>query len=145
MKQRHDQGDLNYHIVHAINGTEKCIPHTSATRRKSHFRCDGWHVESCTIFEFLAHCCPTCYTGDAWHKICHPNTNQTMPTLKRQQYLEGQDYNYVSVWECDFRKRMTENPELKRFASKYTCKVARRMELRKSFKGGRTYATTSQM
>ena len=112
MKQRHDQGDLNYHIVPAINGTEKCIPHTSATRQKSHFRCNGWHGESCTIFEFLgcrAHYSPTCYTGDAWHKICHLNTNQTMPTLKRQQYLEGQNYNFVSVWECDFRKRMTEH------------------------------------
>ena len=147
MKQKHDQGDLNYHIVHAINGTEKRIPHTSATGGRSHFRCDGWHAESRTIFEFLgcrAHCCPTCYTGDARHKIRHPNTNQTMnqlylSTLKRQQYLEGQDYNYVSIWECDFRKQMSESPELKRFASEH--KVSRRMELRESFKGGRTNAT----
>ena len=42
------------------------------------------------------------------------------------------------MWECDFRQQLRDNPELKKFAEDIT--VEERINLRESFKGGRTNA-----
>ena len=149
MKQHEDAGNANFKITHALNGIEKRIPHRGPKGNRSYFRCDGFREEEngkTTVWEFLGcrtHGCPTCYTGENRHKILHPNTGQSMnqlyfATIKRQQYLEDLNHAYVSMWECDFRQQLRDNPELKKFAEDIT--VEERINLRESFKGGRTNA-----
>ena len=148
MKKKADQGEEDYHIVHALNGSEHRVPHHGPSGRKSYYRLDGHHVESHTAFEFLGcktHGCPRCITGNARNMVLHPNTRQTIQqlysaTMKRQEYLQQMNYQYVSIWECEFRKQLESNPELKKFAGELS--VEERLNPRDAFMGGRTNATT---
>ena len=36
-------------------------------------------------------------------------------THERLSYLQGQGYKIVSIWECEFRKQVRENEEMKFF------------------------------
>ena len=162
MEQKKREGVKDFHITHALNGTEKRISHISSTGRRSYFRCDGFRanlrdsenndnsVDSHdkmlgTVFDFFGcyyHGCK-CIKGDRKHKPIHPQTRQTadqlyQATLDRQKYIEEQGYEYVSMWECQFRQQIKENPDLKNFQA--NLEIEERLQPRNGFMGGRTNA-----
>jgi len=88
------------HIQHALNGGEYKIPGTS-------WRADGFCVETNTIYEFH---------GDFWHgnpikfnsSDINTRTHTTFgelyeKTQKRKQTLIEMGYNYVEMWEYDWK------------------------------------------
>ena len=153
MEQKRREGVNDFHITHALNGTEKRIPHISSTGRRSYYRCDGFQENSVesqdknlgTVFDFLGcyyHGCK-CIKGDRKYKPIHPQTRQTVDqlyqaTLDRQKYIEGQGYKYVSMWECQFRQQIKDNPDLKTFQA--NLEIEERLFPRNGFMGGRTNA-----
>ena len=154
MEEKRREGVKDFHITHALNGTEKRIPHISSSGRRSYFRCDGFreshnhdhNVNNIgTIWDFLGcyyHGCK-CIKGDRKYKPLHPQTRQTADqlyeaTINRQKYLEGLGYKYISIWECEFRKQIEDNPELKHFQANLD--IEERLYPRNGFMGGRTNA-----
>ena len=152
MEQRRKEGDHSFQITHALNGVEKRIPHISTSGKRSYYRCDGYfesHEDPENpvkiIFEYLgcfyhAH---TCLKFDRKRKPLHPQNKQTADqlyknTLDRQRYMENLGYQYVSVWECEFRKQIADNPHLAHFVK--NIKIEERLKPRNGFMGGRTNA-----
>ena len=60
-------------------------------------------------------------------------------TLEKTRYLKGQGYNVVEVWECDVRRELEVNNEMKTYFD--TFEIAEPLEPRHAFYGGRTNAT----
>ncbi len=126
------------HIRHALNGGELRIP---ATR----YRVDGYCSESNTVYEFngcLWHGCPTCFEKDK-RRMRHPRTAQSMEelyalTVEKRTLLRQMGYKYVSIWEHEFLKQKTSDPELQSFVNGLN--VQPRLNPRDSFFGGRTNA-----
>ena len=34
-------------------------------------------------------------------------------TLEKQRYLEAQGYTYICMWECDFKRQLEKNADMK--------------------------------
>ena len=154
MEQKRREGEPNYHIKHALNGMEKRIPHTSKSGRKTFLRVDGFHDYGhqnsdqnsglCLDFHGCRYHGHSCIKGDRQHKPLHPHTKQTadqlyQATLDRENYIKSLCFDYVSIWECDFRKEIQENPELKNFYE--NIQIEERLNPRNGFMCGRTNAT----
>jgi hypothetical protein len=94
--------DNNVYILHGANEGEFLIPN-------SRFKADGYCKETNTIFEFH---------GCFWHGClkCFPNQNEENrllkktygelyeSTFKKKQWIFSQNYNYVEIWECEWKK-----------------------------------------
>ena len=92
MEEKRREGVKDFHITHALNGTEKRIPYSSSSGRRSYFRCDGFreshnhdhNVNNIgTVWDFLGcyyHGCK-CIKGDRKYKPLHPQTRQTADQL----------------------------------------------------------------
>ena len=99
--------------------------------------------ESNTVYEFHGcfwHGCICCYARDT----INPVNKQTMQdlhqrTLEKTRYLKGQGYNVVEVWECDVRRELEVNNEMKTYFD--TFEIEEPHEPRHAFYGGRTNAT----
>jgi hypothetical protein len=90
----------NIRIIHAGNAGEYRIPNTS-------YKADGYCAETNTVYEFH---------GDHWHgnpitkdphKI-NQNVRKTFgelydATIKKEQIIREQGYNYISMWENQWR------------------------------------------
>ncbi|XP_031552434.1 uncharacterized protein LOC116289627 [Actinia tenebrosa] len=124
----------NIYIQHAGNTGEQRI---------GPYRVDGFHQESNTVFE---------YNGDFWHgcskcfarETKNPVTGNTMgelyeKTLQRRRHLITQGYRVVEKWECELKKELNENEEMREYFD--TCIVAEPLEPRQALFGGRTNAT----
>ena len=53
MEERIREGVKEFHITHALKGTEKRIPHISSSGRKSYFHCDGFRETMTTMLTIL--------------------------------------------------------------------------------------------
>ncbi len=61
-----------------------------------------------------------------------------MNTMKRICYLREQGVNVVEMWECDLRKKLEENEEMRRHFQEH--ELVDPLEPRNAFFGGRTNA-----
>lgn len=97
-------------LEHNSNGKE---------HRIGNYLVDGYHVSSHTVLEFLGchfHSCPKCTD----HTRINPTTTKLRKgeyehTLKRLAFIESEGYKVNVIWECDFKKEMEENSNLKAF------------------------------
>lgn len=132
-------------IRHARNGME----HRINGRR---IRVDGVTVEldgnGCEVvtkqaWEFLGdyfHGCPECYNGDQFN----PTYQKRMSELHRETqlriaWLRDNGWSVETKRECQFRKEIAENQELRQFLN--DLHLSEPLDARDSFKGGRTNAT----
>ena len=60
-------------------------------------------------------------------------------TLKKVNYLESHGFVVVQKWECELKKEMEEDEEMKRFFDEY--EIVDPLQPRDAFYGGRTNAT----
>jgi hypothetical protein len=132
----HDKG---LSIQHALNGGEVSVTGT-------HYRLDGYCVETHTAYEFngcLWHICPTCYPYDR-KTLKHPRTNQSMEelytlTMKKKQHLQSLGYKYVGIWEHEFADLVKTNANVSDYVRGLD--LQERLEPRHAFFGGRTNAS----
>ena len=107
------------------------------------YRVNGYHVESNTVYKFhgcLWHGCIRCYARDT----INPVNQQSMQdlhqrTLEKTRYLKGQNYNVEEIWECDVKRELHVNPEIKTYFNNF--QIVEPLELRHAFYGGCTNAT----
>ena len=59
-------------------------------------------------------------------------------TLKKVNYLESHGFVVVQKWECELKKEMEEDEEMKRFFDEY--EIVDPLQPRDAFYGGRTNA-----
>jgi hypothetical protein len=99
-------------IEHALRGGEKNIQGTR-------YKLDGYCETTNTAYEYhgcILHGCPDCFP-DNRDETCHPLTNQSMNelfawTLKKKSHLKSLGMKYVCIWDHDFQKQKSKNPEL---------------------------------
>ena len=127
------------HIQHARNMGEKVI--TVGSRS---YKVDGYHEETKTVFEFFGcyyHGCPVCYR-DREKKpagFCQTMEDAYQETLTRVAELEKAGYEVVTVWECEVKRMLKEDPEMAEFFEK--TEIPQPINPRDALKGGRTNAT----
>jgi len=122
------------HIAHARNGGEQ---------RFGNFKADGWCEASKTVYEFYGcvfHGCPSCFPDR--NKMV-PGSNKTMGevyqhTVDREQYMLFRGFNLVTKWECELRRDLRMDFEMKDYFSK--TKIVDPLDARTAFFGGRTNA-----
>ena len=128
-------------LQHALSDLgEFKIPGTS-------YYVDGYDQQLCTVYEFhgcLFHGCLKCFPHER-STLKHPYTEQTLNELYRatevkKKRLQELGYNYVEMWECEFKTCLRENVELTAFAKE--CDITTRLDPRDAFFGGRTNALT---
>ena len=121
-------------ITHARNGGE---------HRIGNYRVDGFDFNTHTVYEFLGdlwHGCPKCYKR---RDVLLPGSAETVQevydsTMYRLNALRRQGYMVVQIWECEFRKKIEDDPRVKAFID--TLQFEEPLEPRDAFYGGRTNA-----
>ncbi len=83
--------------------------------------------------------CTTCYA----RSTVNPYSDKTMQdlyedTIKKICYLKEQDFNIVEMWECDLKKELKENEEMRHYFEQHD--LADPLQPRDAFFGSRTNA-----
>lgn len=112
-------------------------------QRIGKYRVDGYHEESNTVYEVHGcfwHGCIRCYARDT----INPVSQQTMQnlyqrTLEKTRYLKRRGYNVVEMWECDIKRELDVNPDMKTYFERF--EIIEPLQPRETFYGGRTNAT----
>jgi len=113
--------------------------------RVPNVKVDGYSPNTQEVFEYLG-----CY----WHECpCMPNrhkpigsTKETLlsryeETTARLNKIENAGYKVVSMWECDFKKLISQNPGLEKELCSHPCLKNSPLNIRDALYGGRTEAT----
>ena len=84
--------------------------------------------------------CPTCYD----RCTVNPVNGRTMQdlyldTIRKVCYLKEQGFSVVEMWECDLKRELEEDEEIRGYFEKYD--LVDPLEPRDAFFGGRTNAT----
>ena len=59
-------------------------------------------------------------------------------TMEKKQFIEAQGYTYVCKWECDFKREMENDPDMKHYVDSLA--IISPLEPREAIFGGRTEA-----
>ena len=128
-------------IKHARNGGEKKV----WTSKGQEF-VDGWNKSERIVFEFLGclwHGCPRCYPNrrNAKHAVM-PDRSMNEVHRATQEKLERlkEKYTVKYMWECQWKKLIEENEEVKRVVSEL--ERVDPLVPRDAFFGGRTGAVS---
>lgn len=88
--------------------------------KNSRYRADGFCDDYYTIFEFNGcyfHGCQICNKHK--NKICHVNGKHSSElyklTEKKKEHCLKQGYNYISIWECEWKKIQKSSDEEKKY------------------------------
>ena len=103
---------------------------------------DGYNPEKRTIYEFMGclwHGCSRCYL----HNTMNPVNDTSMKDLlegtnRRIEWFKKLGFRVEVKWECDFKRELTANPEMKAFID--TLKFDTLLEPHDGFFGGHTNA-----
>ena len=120
-------------IEHVRNGGEKQVDRYSL---------DGYNPETNTAFEFhgcIWHGCRKCYGRDTMN----PVSGRTMQdlhesTMEKQLYLRQHGLNVVEMWECDLKKELEQNEDMRLYFDNH--ELVDRLQPRDAFYGGRANA-----
>ena len=74
----------------------------------------------------------------------NPTSQKTMEqlykdTMRKVNYLENHGFEVVQKWECELKKELKEDEEMKQFFDEY--EIVDPLQPRDAFYGGRTNAT----
>jgi len=128
-------------IAHVGNGREAVVV------VENRYKVDGYHAPTRTVIEFHGcafHGCESCYSSSSSRTRMVPNSNYRtidialQDTKAKTNALKRNGYQVVEMWECDFRRALVNDPELKKF---YTgMEKTGPINPRDAFFGGRTNA-----
>ena len=84
--------------------------------------------------------CPECYVNRQALNRVNQKTMEELydDTLKKVNYLENHGFIVVQKWECELKKELKEDEEMKRFFDEH--KIIDPLQPRDAFYGGRTNA-----
>jgi DNA polymerase type B, organellar and viral len=107
----------------------------------ANMRVDGFHKEKKTVYEFNGcyyHGCPKCYPD---RNDLHTLFKQTLHhvytlTKEREKRLRLLGYKVVTIWECEWKKRVESELEIQRFLENNPHKL-QPLDPFKAFFGGR--------
>ena len=124
----------NIKILHACNAREEKL---------CQYKADGFNQNAAgetTVFE---------YNGCIWHgcrcirdrDLRHPHNHKTMDqlfamTAQKEKNLRESGHKVVSIWQCQWEKKVKQNSDIQNFISKLD--IPERLNPRESFFGGRT-------
>ncbi|XP_023312242.1 uncharacterized protein LOC108915368 [Anoplophora glabripennis] len=106
---------------------------------------DGYAAESSQVFEFHGcyyHGCPACYKHN--RDIPMPeDPSQTLntryeTTIAKTSRLRGLGYEVVEMWECEFRRNLQKNDEVRNYSENHPLVTLTPLNPRDAFYGGRT-------
>lgn len=124
----------NHYIQNRRNSGEKQI---------GPYKVDGYYEDEQgekVVLEFHGcfwHGCPKCYSKDTLNQVCDMTMSDLyMRTLDKKKYLEENGYRYICKWECDFKREIDENVELRQYIT--SLELVFPLEPRDAFYGGRT-------
>ena len=125
-------------IKHARNGGEQVLQ-----IKRGKVSVDGFDSDTNTVYEFHGcyfHGCPSCFPIQPLRtNRIHPDrTAEEMlqATQRKTELLREAGYTVIEKWECDFRKELSRNSELKTIVKKMSWVTP--LEPREAFYGGRT-------
>ena len=126
----HQTGD---HILHGLNGGEQKIDGNYV---------DGYVPEKRTIYELLGcvwHGCHKCYLPDTVNPVNDTTMQDLLEgTIRRIERFKKLGFHVEVKWECDFKRELAANPEMKVFIQ--SLKFDTPLEPHDGFFGGRTNA-----
>ncbi|XP_028405740.1 uncharacterized protein LOC114528308 [Dendronephthya gigantea] len=121
------------YIQHARNAGEK---------RVDKYLLDGYDLETSTAYEIHGcfwHGCLKCYARDTVNPVNGKSMHDLhQATVEKVNYLENKGYTVVQEWECDIKRELGRNEEMKRYFDHY--EVIDPLQPRDAFFGGRTNA-----
>ena len=126
--------EQNIIISHALNTP-------SGEVRIGCYKVDGFHQGTpSTVYEFNGcrfHGCSCVKDRDLRHPYNAKNMNQLLAmTAKKEAYLRDIGYKVVSMWECQWRSKVSRNASIKQHLE--TVVIRERLQPRDAFFGGRT-------
>ena len=91
------------------------------------------------FFSFLG--CPECHKDRETTSRENQKSMEQLykDTLKKVNYLESHGFVVVQKWECELKKELKEDEEMKQFFDEY--EIVDPLQPRDAFYGGRTNAT----
>lgn len=131
--EEHQRG-VNIH--HAAKGEEV---------RVAGVKVDGYCEDTKQVFEFEGcyyHGCPRCFTyqrDTPLHKDPSETLNSKYDTTQaKNERLRSLGYEVIEMWECDFKRRLTDNKELQNYTETHPYVKQTPLDPRDAFYGGRT-------
>ncbi|KAJ8946185.1 hypothetical protein NQ318_001697 [Aromia moschata] len=111
-------------------------------------RVDGDAKITNQVFEFHGcyfHECPVCITQNS-DKYLHDNPIETVEshyyaTGAETERLRTMDYELIEKWECDFRRELDRNREMRKYLENYILLTNLPLDSKDAFYGGRTDGT----
>lgn len=108
------------------------------------YKVDGLCKTQRKVYEFngcIWHGCPKCYPDDRSRKLL--KNGKTIHELyqqylHRKSYIVNAGYDLEEIWECDFKKNLRRNPDMKRYVDQLT--IHEPLNPRDAFYGGRNNA-----
>ena len=83
--------------------------------------------------------CLNCYARDTINPINEKTMEELHEnTLEKIKYLKEQGFNVIEMWECELRKEMERNEDMKKYFEEY--ELVDPLQPRDAFFGGRTNA-----
>ena len=133
-------GQSRSNIVHAGNGREVHLD------RVPNVKVDGYCQETNEVFEYLGcfwHGCPSCMPNrhTPIGKTTETLQGRYEETMARLQKIKDAGYNVVSIWGCEFRKLLLQNPGLEKELGSHPYVKNSPIHIRDALYGGRTEAT----
>ena len=131
-------------LSYTAEKNEICIQHArnGGDKRVGDYFLDGFHQETHAAYEVQGcfwHGCPKCYARDTINVYNHKTMQELYcSTVEKIEYLRHQGYNVVEVWECDVRRELKQNEEMKYYFDHYH--IVEPLEPRHASYGGRTNA-----
>ena len=141
------------HIEHVRNGGEKRVGKYSLDgyceeyHTAYEFQGCFWHgklrkittkIEKVLIYAFFTGC-SNCYAGETVNSVNGKTMHQLHEdTSKKILYLENQGFQVVEMWECELKKEMEHDEDMKRYFEEY--ELVDPLQPRDAFYGGRTNA-----
>jgi G:T-mismatch repair DNA endonuclease (very short patch repair protein) len=115
-------GRTRNNVTHAGNGREVRLDTVP------NLKVDGYCAETGEVFEYL---------GCFWHG-CTCMANRHEETMDRLQKIRDVGYKVISIWVCEFKKLLRENPGLENELSSHPYVKNSPINIRDAWYGGRT-------
>jgi hypothetical protein len=127
-------------IIHADKGREVYLDQVP------HVKVDGYYRETNEVFEYVGcfwHGCPSCMRNrdKPIGKTTETLQGRYEESMARLQRIKDAGYTVVSIWGCEFRKLLLQNPGLEKELGSHSYMKNLPINIRDALYGGRTEAT----
>ncbi|KAF4528502.1 hypothetical protein B566_EDAN016822 [Ephemera danica] len=131
-----------HQIEHAGRGREKVLP--EGMRENGYAEINNEKV----VYEFhgcFFHGCKACYGNETYTSFGKNPEAKSAAMLRhstesKMAKLKQCGYKVIQMWQCDFLKKLENNPEMKEYVSNHPMVPEQKLDIRDSFFGGRTNA-----